>query len=68
MEYFLLNASNPSHLSKMVNDKIKDGWELYGSPGIIVNGMSLYSYQAIVKYDVSDKRDNKINSILNGIV
>lgn len=41
-------------IEQKVNDELKEGWELYGSPFFLhVVNCGTYAYQAMVKYEKS---------------
>ena len=62
MEYLLISAEEPFKLNSMVNDKLAEGWELYGFPTASI-GVSptsakiqhkLYTQALIRKLDTPD--------------
>ena len=62
MEYLLISAEEPFKLNSMVNDKLAEGWELYGFPTASI-GVSptsakiqhkLYTQALIRELDASD--------------
>ena len=62
MEYLLISAEEPFKLNSMVNDKLAEGWELYGFPTASI-GVSptsakiqhkLYTQALIRELDTSD--------------
>ncbi|MFL9842801.1 DUF1737 domain-containing protein [Flavobacterium rhizosphaerae] len=52
-EYELFSCATPAELEKLVNDKIKKGWQPYGHmrPVVNPNTNDLAFTQVIVKYE-----------------
>jgi hypothetical protein len=53
-QYELLEGSNRVVLSNLVNERLADGWELWGAPFGLVNPEKEFAYsfcQAVVKFD-----------------
>lgn len=50
IEYKILYKPHPSLLDEEVNESLRQGWELYGSPFI---DKELYVHQTMVKYEDS---------------
>ena len=54
MEYHLCAENCPSKLSKVINDKLEEGWELYGHPTVVYfkGGCEtqIWHYQAVIKH------------------
>ncbi len=54
MKYDILGAKTAEVLVEMVNEKLKDGWKLYGEYHPVFRNESFWHWQAIVKADEWD--------------
>lgn len=49
-EHYIVNASNIESLNMQVNEKLREGWELYGELKFNKNSVGVVSfYQALIK-------------------
>lgn len=56
MEYKLLASRHYEDLSKNVNEHIKKGWELYGSP--VISGVNTSHSSGAIYGQAMTKKDN----------
>jgi hypothetical protein len=54
VEYKLISGNSNANLNKEVNAHLKEGWELYGDPAVVVDQSSdhisyIYCFQAMTK-------------------
>lgn len=61
-EYKTVYSADASKFDKEINELLKEGWELYGSPYALMNtNEALVKHQALVKYVVADLRAHRLS-------
>ena len=53
MKYKVMTSSSAEGLTELVQEKLDEGWELYGNPYSGAPGTALYHCQAVIKPEQS---------------